>query len=230
MDNIISTKKAFNLKDYFFEIYKRWYIPAVVIPLALILTFLGTKLFVTPMYKSSAMIYVLKEELSDITQSEVFVSTYLATDIVKIIEDKAVLEEVSNRLGNKYSYGEIKSFLKINHTEETRILDISVSAPSARDAKDIADAICDVSQEKLFEIMEVSRIRVVRYGDLPKAPHSPVLSKNIAVAFLVSVLAVLCAVFFIYITDTSVTSSSDVEKYLGLSVLATIPYSQKKTK
>lgn len=71
--------------------------------------------------------------------------------------------------------------------------------------------------------MDAESVNVVEEGNLPEKPSSPSAMKNTLIGgFLGCVLAV-GIILLIYLLDDTIKTPDDVEKYLGLSVLASVP-------
>ena len=71
--------------------------------------------------------------------------------------------------------------------------------------------------------MEVIPPKVIEKGKLPTVQTSPSMSKNVMVGFLLGI--VLCGgiICLLTIMDDSIKSEDDMEKYLGIPVLASVP-------
>ena len=226
-----SFQKSIDVRQLAYESIRRWYIIVIMVTLSIVFSFAYTKLFMTPMYSSTARILVIKKvTITDATTAndlELSASSYLTRNFTEIINDEYVLTDVAEALDNKYSNSQIKGFLSINNPQSTHVIDITATTPNANDSQKIVSTICDVAQEKIVELMGLDRIQPFNYGKVPLAPSSPNLSRNILTGALFGLLISLSTVVILYITDNKVSSIDDVEKYLGLSVLATIPYNNK---
>ncbi len=222
--------KSINLIDLCKEAIRRWYIIVASVLVCFLLFAYNSYFVATPMYSSNAMLYVTNKTTQNINSSEIAISTYLSRDFAEILSDKIVLDQVAEELDNKYSAAQIKGFLTVTAQEDTRIIKLSINSPNAKDSKKIADSICKISETKLVEILGLDRVKVVREGDLAKAPSSPNHTKDMLFGILVGVALSCGIIFVLYITNNKISSSDDVEKYLGLTVLATIPFNQRKQK
>ena len=79
--------------------------------------------------------------------------------------------------------------------------------------------------------MDLDKIEILNEGKVPRGKTSPILSNNLLLGLLCGIILSVTTVYLIYSMDNKISSSKDVEKYLGLTVLATIPYnSSKKSK
>ncbi len=229
-DNINNSflQKSISLKDFLFEFLKWRYFVAVVMALCLLTSIIYTTAIATPLYSSRAKLYVVNKQAQTLTSSDISVSTYLAYDFATIIADDIVIDKVAKELNGKYSTAQIKSFLHIEIPESTRIISVSALTPDAKDSKKIVDSICTVAQNTLVEIMDLDKIEILSEGKVASNPSSPVLTNNILLGLGVGIAISLILILGSYYLDNKISSSKDVEKYLGLTVLATIPYNNSK--
>ncbi len=223
-------KKTVDFTELIILAIKRWFIIAPILAISLIISFIYSSLIATPMYDSTAKLYVVNKETQVVNSVDFSISTYLTNDFTEIIGDMVVLEEVANDLGNKYDVNTLKGFIQVSQPENTRIIEIKVRSPKAEDSKKIADSICRISQDKLVDVMGFDRINIIRNGSLEKTPSSPNTLLNLIYAFAFGVIVSAIIILAIYLTDNKISTSKDIEKYLNLNVLASIPYNQGKQK
>lgn len=224
-------QKSFNIKDFALEFVRKRYIVAAIIIVCLLAAFIYSTFIATPLYSSNAKIYVVNKESDKLTSSDMSVSSYLTYDFAEIITNDLILDKVSKSLDNKYSSSQLRDFINIDVPKSTRIISITVISPDATDSKKIVDSICLTAQDTVVELMELDKIEILNEGKIPKGKTSPILSKNLTIGLLSGIISSVAVVFLIYSLDTKISSSQDVEKYLELTVLATIPYNiSKKSK
>ena len=71
---------------------------------------------------------------------------------------------------------------------------------------------------------------MVEEGNLPKDPTSPNTMKNAMLGGILGIFLALGAIVLIYILDDTIkTPENDVERYLGLTVLTSIPMAASGT-
>ncbi len=227
----IFSQKNFSLADLLLASVKRWYIIVAVITVSVIATAIYTVSFVTPKYTSSAKLIILSRQTDEyFTSADFSISTHISNDFAEIIADTPVLELVAKDLNNKYSVGYLKSIVSINKPENTRLIEISVSTPDAKESKRIVDSICENAKEKLVEIMKLDSVEIIKRGEVAKTPSSPNLSNNMLFAAIIAFLITEIVIAVNFMFNSKVSSVEDVEKYLGLNVLAIIPYNPAKGK
>lgn len=219
-----------NIKDLLFIALEKWYIFCAMLCVFVIVSLIYTYLLVTPLYDSTGKLYITNKSSENLTTGDLSISLYLANDYVNLIVDRAVLDEVSRDLNNKYSYAQLKSAITVTNPEDTRFLEITARTPSAEDSKKIVDSVCKVSQEKLVELLGIDRVVIIRGGNLSNAPSVPNVSKNLVNGIVLSVFmyaVLVCALCFL---DNKINGPEDVEKFLGISVLGNIPFNKSKSK
>ena len=220
-------QKNINLQDILKTIVKRWYIIVSIILISVFATYVYSALFITPMYSSTAKIMVFNKDNNSTTNDFVF-SSYLANDFTELINDKMILQDVCDELDNKYTISEIKNCISIYNPSNTRIIEISALTPNSIDSKQIVDTICTVAQDNLVELMGLDRITPISEGDISYTQTTPNIFNNCVFAFFIGLIIGFSIILIICIYDNKLNTPADIEKFLGISVLATIPYNNGK--
>lgn len=177
----------------------------------------------TPLYTSTAQIYILTNQDTVVSLSDLQMGSSLANDYEELIKSRPVVEEVADRLQLDLSYEELLSCLAVTNKENTRIIRVTVTYKEPAVAKEIADTFAEVSRKRISEIMNLDEPNIVENAVVAKRQSSPNNVRNIAIG---GILGFMLAVgFFIVrsILDDTINTADDIEKYLGLNMLAAIP-------
>jgi capsular polysaccharide biosynthesis protein len=75
--------------------------------------------------------------------------------------------------------------------------------------------------------VDVSNIRIVEKAVLPEYPVGPNKKRNLLIAVVAGLMAGIGFAFFREYVDRTLHSEEDVQKHLGLPVLAVIPMAKK---
>ena len=75
----------------------------------------------------------------------------------------------------------------------------------------------------IAEIMEMTPPKIVEEGEVPEEPVSPNVVRNAAVGGIAGFLAVCGVICLLTVMNDTIKDEEDIEKYLGVSVLAAIP-------
>ena len=221
---------SLNLKEFFNKVVRKWYLSATIILVCVIVAFFYTTLLCTPLYETKAKLYIFNNNntTGQVSSSEIAVSNYFTADYIELVMDPVILNEVIQELDLKWSYGTLKSCVSVYNPENTRFIHVTVRTPDPELSKRIADTICTVSQVKFIELINVDRVNIIGEAALPKAPCSPNLYGNVTFGVLIGVALSVILMTVLTLKDDAITGAEDVEKYLQLTVLGIIPYTDNK--
>jgi capsular polysaccharide biosynthesis protein len=222
-----------DLKELFFVILGRiWIIIAIGIFCALCAG-LYSKLVMKPLYTSTTKIYVINRQDGDTTTlSDLQSSTQLTKDYLILVKSRPVTEQVISDLNLNKTHEQLVGQITVNTPTDTRILEIRVEDTDPYVAKQIADAVADVSSERMITVMDMKKVNVVEEGNIPLTPSSPNVKMNTLIGGVLGIALSTIVILLIHITNDSIKTMDDVEKYLGLNTLGTIPLTEdpKKSK
>jgi len=218
-------------RDVFNVLVKRW-IVIVLCGLVVASAFLlGTKLFITPQYQSSTTIFVLSKQNDDrVSSSDIQISTHLTSDYARIIKSRDVAEKVVDRLGLSISAATVQGKISVETEEDTRIVTIVVKDPDPVMAQRLANAIREVSATKIVDVMKVEMVNEVDTANLPTAPSSPNVRNNLILGGALGCLLAIAIILLQHYSNDTIKDTDDVEHYLGLTVLASIPNNETTAK
>lgn len=183
----------------------------------------GTILFITPQYESTTKMYVLSKQ-------DMQTSLSLTKDYAELIKSRTVTEGVIAQLNLDLTHEELLKKMAVDSATDTRILSITVTDADPYEACKIANAIRDVAANHIKNVMDIDAVNVVETANIPDQQSSPSISKNGIIGVLLGVLLSVAIILIAYISNDTVKTQEDVEKYLGLSVLGTIPLTETDRK
>lgn len=196
-----------------------------------VLSIIGTMLFITPKYESTTKIMVLnKQDNNTLTSADMQTSTQLTKDYAELIQSRTVLEGVIAQLNLDMTYKEMLNKVSCETSSDSRIVSISVTDEDPYTASEIANAVRDMAAEHIQSVMDIEAVNVVDTANIPNEKASPSLAKNGVIGGLLGVIIAMAAVIIIYLTNDTIKVEEDVERYLGLSVLGSIPFSEKESR
>ena len=191
-------------------------------------TVMGTMLLVTPKYESTTKIVVLtKQDSNTLTNQDMQISTSLTKDYVELIKSLTVTEGVIAQLGLDMTHEQLLKMLSVDTPTDTRVVSITIKDTDPYTAAEIANAVRDVASKHIQQVMDIKAVNVVETANIPDEPSSPSLLKSGVIGAALGILLSLAIVVIVYLMNDTVKTPEDVEKYLGLSVLGTIPYVSK---
>lgn len=207
---------------------KRWYITVSVTLICLILSLIYSLMNIAPTYTCSAKLYIISRTQDDLSTSDMSVSQSLARDFELIINDDSIINEVAEAINYKYSSSQIKKAIEIDNPESTRVIDLSVETDNPQISKQIISSICEVSQEKVINIMGVDSISIISQGNITVNPARIRQLKIISVGGLAGLGISAAIIYLLAFSSNKISTGKEVEELLKLNVLATIPYNKNK--
>ena len=202
-----------------------------------LLAFIGTKLFITPMYTSETKVYVLSKSdgAAGVTTSDLQAGSYLTKDYSELVTSRTVMEQVIALLNLDMKPEELMKMVSVESATDSRILTIKVENEDPKKAKEIADAVREAVSVQITEIMVADAVNTVQKADLPDEPSSPSTMKNTLIGGILGLFLAIAVIVLVTLLDDTVKTPEDVEKYLGLNTLTSIPIvdgakKNKKTK
>ena len=212
-----------DLREIFYALWKR----AWMIVLALIigggLTAAYCKVILIPQYTSTSMVYVLSKETTLTSLADLQIGSQLTKDYKVLATSRPVLQEVIDTLGLDRDYDDLKSSLVLGNPADTRVLSISIEDPDPARAKAIVDTVARVSSRHIGDIMEMTPPKIIEEGIVSTDKSSPHVTKNSLIGGLSAAMLVCFLITLQVILNDTIRTEEDVEKYLGISVLAAVP-------
>ena len=191
----------------------------------------GTLLFITPQYESTTKMYVLsKQDSNTLTSQDMQTSLSLTKDYAELIKSRTVTEGVITQLNLDMTHEQLLKKMSVDSATDTRILSISVRDEDPYEACEIANAIRDVAANHIKNVMDIDAVNVVETANIPEQKVSPSVAKNGVIGGVFGAAVAIAIVLITYISNDTIKTQEDVERYLKLSTLGTIPLSEDERK
>lgn len=231
-------KKEFNYLDdeeislkQIFEILRKraWIIVAITLTAIFIATIINFFL-IKPVYESNTTIMVGKprnrivDENNPITYQEIQTNRLLVSTYREIAKSRTVLEEVIKHSGLDISIGQLREKVDVSLVKDTEIIQIKVQDHDPETAANLANTIASAFSKQVIKIMNVENVQVLDEAIPQLSPVKPKKTMNIAISLVLGAMLGIFVAFILEFLDTSIKTPEDVEKYLGLPVIGTIPY------
>ena len=182
---------------------------------------------ITPKYESVTKIYVISKTNADtMTYSDLQAGSTLTKDYKELVKSRPVLEEVLAETGIDIELKDLEEQITVEVPTDTRIVSITVEDKDPYEARIIADSVRIAASKHIREVMDTEAVNVVEEASLPIEKSSPSILKNTAIGYAVGLFLAIAIVIINYIMDDTIKTPDDVEKFLGVSVLGSIPYSE----
>lgn len=180
-------------------------------------------LIAKPVYESTAKLYILSQSTSITSFADIQISSSLAKDYEEMIFSRPVVMQVAKNLNLDYEYEELKGMMSVSNPSDTRCLNIVCQNTDMQEAADIANEFATVAKRQISDIMDTDEPALYENAMANPDAIKPKKLKNMVVGFMLG-LIIACGVIIVrYMLNDSLKSEEDIEKFLGLNTLASIP-------
>lgn len=232
-ENLIQNEEIeIDLLELFHALLKKWWLIFIGGMIGAIVMGCVTKFLITPQYESSAMLYVLNKTTTVTTMADIQIGSALSSDFAVIATSKpvidAAIEQLEEETGKRYTRKDITNALEVHNIDDTRLLKITITHENSQVASDMANAIAEATSSQMAEIMKSEPPTIAEWAEPSEKPSSPSLLKNVVLGFLLVAVVICAFIVVLCILNDSIKTEDDINKYLGVPTLATIPYTTGK--
>lgn len=204
-------------------VWRTIWLVIIAVVVGAVLAFVVTKVFITPLYKSTSTIYILSQTTSITSLADLQIGSQLAADFEIIATTRELIEKVIENEHLDKTYEELKKEISVTNPQDSHMLRISVTDPDPELAARISNAIADELREEIAEIMNTDRPSAVEKAVVAETPSSPSVKRNVVIGALLLAILAIAIIIIRYMSDDTIKSDEDVRKYLGLDTLAQFP-------
>ena len=160
--------------------------------------FLYSSFMLTPVYTSTTKVYAMNraDDKNYVTAAyaDFQLGSMITEDCAQLIKSRYVAEEVVKRLELDLAPAVILGELSVTTSEDTRIIGITITDPSPVRAKQLADAVREVSSEYIQSVMGLEAVNMVEEANLPTVKSGPNIPKYTLMGAFAG-LFLMCAIF-----------------------------------
>lgn len=208
---------------------KIWIIVGATIVGGIVL-FLYTYFFVTPMYQTTALLYVNNNSVNigstkvNISSSDIYASNSLVETYSVILKSRNTLLEAISEGQIPYTYEELLRKVSGSAEGDTPVFKITVIDKDPDMAAHIANQIVDVITDKISDIVDGSSVKVVDLAVSPKEAYSPNYLKNTAIGMLIGFVLSCGVIILMSLMDSTIREEDFLlDKYKNIPILSSIP-------
>lgn len=222
------TLEEISLREYFLIIRNRIGLIILLTVISVVTSGLVSFFVLKPEYQTFTTLIVGKPkdyqnvdnklDYNDLLLNQKLVSTY-----GELVKTRAVADEVIENLGLDISYKDFREKVNVNLVKDTEIIKLEVVDTDPILAAEIANETAQVFMENVKDIMMVENVQVIDRAQVPDMPIKPRPQLNMAIAGVLGLMIGIFLVFLLEYLDNTIKTPDDVERYLELPVIGTIP-------
>lgn len=228
-EQIKSDEIEIDLLELFHVLWKKIWVIFLCLIIGAVSTGIFTKLFITPKYQATSIIYILSNSVS-MSGIDLTLSKQLTADFTVLAESRPVMEKIQTKLEDDYGYSDLEysnedlvEMIVVENPSETSLMRMTVTNEDAQLAADIANAAADAVAERVSEVMVIDKPSKVEDAVKAESPSSPSMAKNMAIGGLLGALLAAGIFTVSFVMDDTIKSEEDVRRYLKLNTLSSIP-------
>lgn len=229
--NQLAEEDTIDLLDLFGFLWKWIWLIITVVLLVGSASYMGTKLLVTPTYKTAFTAYVNNRNASAgadissmLSSSDLMASKSLANSYAEILTSRDLLLMAAEEAGeDEYTYKELYQAVTTEVKSDTEIITVSVELEDPNAAVAIANALADISRDYIADIVDGSSMKIIDKAILPETYYTPSYLKNAMMGGLLGGVLVCAFLMLFYFMDDTIKSENDLVKRLDVTIIGTIP-------
>lgn len=187
--------------------------------------------FITPIYQASTQILVnqKKQDEQNIQYNEVQTNLQLTNTYKEIVKSPVILDQVKENLKLNISTGALNTMVNVENAKDSQVMAITVQDKDAKSARDIANTTAEVFKSEIAKIMSVDNVTILSKAEATEgqSPIKPNKMLNVAIAFVVGLMASVGFAFLLEYLDNTMKKEEDIEGLLGVSVLGIVSHMEE---
>lgn len=213
-----------DLSQLFHQIKNNIRLIIISMLLVAVIAFVFTTFFIDKKYASQARIYITPKvteegtvDYSSLTSGNLMVNNYMS-----ILKGENLLRNVSEAIGTDFSI--VNSSLSVSNDANTQIITIKSTTEDPELSKAIVDQTVSSFQSDMQELLNIQNLVVIDSAKVNSSPVSPNVKMNTLIGALIGAMLSGGYVFIMFILDKRLRNKKEAEEYLGIPVLAEIPW------
>lgn len=213
-----------DLVELFFTLLANWKIILLAMIVGMAVTGAVHHFLIKPSYSASTELYITSSD-SVISIQDLQVGTALAADYTRIIKSRRVLKDVIDTLELDTTVEKLQGMITVSNPASTHIISTSVVTGDPELSRNIANAVLNTSIDAIYQVVGTSEPTIIDYAEAEAVREvTPSLYRYLAIGGLSGILLAGAFVTLRMLTDNTMKTDEDVERYLQLPVLAAVPY------
>lgn len=186
-----------------------------------------TVFLINKKYESTSRLFLKPDVTEGIADySQINSNNLMVNNYVEMIKGNNIQGLAADELNMDIK--DLNSCLNVSNETNTQIISITAKTTDPALSKDIVDAVVKTFTKEAKEKLNVNNITVVDEAEIATDPVSPSLKRNLLIGALLGAFLSIGYLFIKFMLDTHIHNKEEVEKYLGIPCLGSVPYFEEK--
>lgn len=176
-------------------------------------------------YASESSIYLVSKvnaETGTVDAAALSANSKQVNNYMEMIKGKNILNKVAKELN--IDVKEVQGAISVTNKNETEIMDVKATTDDPVKSQQIVKTLTSIFFKEVKENLKVENMMVMNDPEVDKVPVSPSKKMNTLIGALLGLLVSGGYVFLTFILDKRLRTKQEAENFLGIPVLAEIPY------
>lgn len=216
-------EETIDLLELFFMLMDHWKWILLVVLICGCVAGAYNHFLIKSSYRANAEIYITNTD-TVISFQDVQLSAALTVDYEEVIRSRTVLKKVIKDQNLEMTFSELEKMITVDNPVDSHCLKIYVEAQDPESAVSIANSLVKYGTDQIYRVAGNDEPTIIDYAEADAVEvMRPSMTKHIAIGALAGAI-VICGFYVIrFLLDTTLKTEEDVEKYMGCTVLASIP-------
>lgn len=220
-------EEIIRIEDIIDVLAKRWKMILTVTLISTLISAVVSFFVIAPKYEASTKLFIGKENNQSQDQSynnnDVQMYQKLLKTYAEVITTNNLVEKALDDKELDLKSSEVLEKLTVTPRADTQILEISYINTDPTIAKVAVELISDEFMNYSTELIPNGNVKVIEDVRVPEEPVSPNKKLNIAIAFLLGLMASAGISFLMEFMDNTFKTKEQLEETLGIPVIGAIP-------
>ena len=177
-------------------------------------------------YCAEASLYITSNE-SLLSFSDLQLSSALTEDYAYIIKSRTVLERVIDEQQLDMDYKQLGEIVTVTNPDSSHVIRIGVTTTDPQMSRNIANSLLNISADQINQIVGNGMPSVIDESVIHAvAEVKPSMKKYCALGGILLFVLAAGVLIVRMLMDTTIKSEDDVTRYLGVPLLASVPYAK----
>ena len=218
------------IKRYIQVVIKRlWFIILVPVLVGALAGYMNFFVF-EPVYEAETTLLITglsgggEEEVSALRLEDIAAGQVLIYEYSAIISSNRVTDAVLQKLNDpELTHADLRNMMSIRAVNDTRIIAITVTHSDPEKAAQIADILAEEFSQVVVGLYRIENVDIIDKAQVPVIPVGPAKVRNTVLAAFAAGMFAVGLVILLDFLNTKIKTSEDVETWLGLNVIGSIP-------
>ncbi len=215
------------LKQFIIIIRKKIVFIVLISILVSVIAAFGSVFFISPVYEASSTLYIISQKTAsegDVTYNDLLTNQQLVKDYRELIKSKLIVRTALDEMKiTDITPSQLANKITVSSKNDTRVLEIKVEDTYPVRSAELSNKICEVFISEAKSLAKIDNVSIVDTAVIPQTPIKPQPALYTVIAFLISLVATAGMFYLLEIINETIKTSEDIETYLELNVLGTIP-------